>query len=843
MKKLILLPFSLFLIFIFFPLPHLVAQSEKAVFNMPDIDDPQELEHVRSDQSIVQPVKWFVYSDRQDNVAYTTATGDDILTPKIGFLEIYYVIDETADRVQLVRPRDTHPVAGKQTDLFAPLAAAVGWVPKNRLVLVNHCKQKEGSEAPYKAMIINRLLDYTNTDKYKQEVGHFQFYTSPVQNTYEEEQTAAKVYKIYYIFKASDGKLLLAKAATLSDPVHDKVNILGWINEMYTTPWNSRASLQPNYLDSSPLPAKVADSCTVATLWLKGQEGPPNWVEDPVSASAWPGSRDRLPYLGPGCQDNILHVGIIHDIETEEGQNIMEIMIRLREASKQFTNDLNIVFVMDGTSSMKAYYGPAVSAVTNSVNNIRKDPELNKLNIKWGAVVYRDFAPGAVPLEFRELTSDAKQITTYLSNVTVGMDANDPTLCEAMYNGMNFALTNIMQDSKISPGSINIMILIGDAGDNLNGYSSKLENRTITAESLRSSIIDRIAKLNCHILAYQTFSRDPSKSPYPCADGRKSTGDTTYSDFVRQLRSLILEGTNDAFHRSFPNSNQRISLVLNAADKMYYVDYYLKSRVRYMSQCEQMAPAELTHQIEDIVQGASTAADNFSKIIREIIWGHISLDSLKVLYPDIFASRDQNAAINKIDKVNILKQIIDMFKSKYNRAPTDKELEDIVSGKIQPYLEGYTPLLNWWLFDVLVSDQELQKLIADFGKLMVGGVSQFEMRTNMHKALSGLCGTYIGESNINCNDVTILELFKKMVDCPTLQFADRYKAIGELTIGDILDQNLCDYTMLNLLKIEVNRKSEGLKQIEKSGFQKYGTDVFENIHYFWIPVNKFPFCE
>ena len=95
---------------------------------------------------------------------------------------------------------------------------------------------------------------------------------------------------------------------------------------------------------------------------------------------------------------------------------------------------INVVFVVDGTSSVQPFFGPISEALVDVTKMLKQTR--NEFN--FAAVIYRDYPEKEHVVEVRGFSSD-ESISSFF-NRNKAMDRFDTDLPEAMYNGIENAI-------------------------------------------------------------------------------------------------------------------------------------------------------------------------------------------------------------------------------------------------------------------------------------------------------------------------------------------------------------------------------------------------------------------
>ena len=131
------------------------------------------------------------------------------------------------------------------------------------------------------------------------------------------------------------------------------------------------------------------------------------------------------------------------------------ILERRIDSILKLQDNVNVMVVIDGTSSMKSY-GPAVAAsIRNIIENRGYDQDRKIKNIKWGLAIYRDYADKKDKrlFEVDPITPSYERIIKKLEKIDYRTKNNAHP--EAHYYG----ITEAIKQGGFKKGQSNIIIL------------------------------------------------------------------------------------------------------------------------------------------------------------------------------------------------------------------------------------------------------------------------------------------------------------------------------------------------------------------------------------------------
>ena len=264
-----------------------------------------------------------------------------------------------------------------------------------------------------------------------------------------------------FVMKEQDGSVLLANTDVLNGSVFDnKTKVYGWMPKSNITKWNSRVALEParsaeaiREYSGEKLPGykdlNKLESCIKDNFCDKNERFVEFRVEEIRS------NRMRKPILS-SVDDNVREIVSIAKNSSELGEDQVEIYNDILEKLNRKSQMTNVVFAVDATASMRPYF----SAVARSINKIIENNErLNQHELKFGLVVYRDYADGNDAFSYESLTTDFERIQNSVNSTVC--QSRDTDLPEAQYNGLIKGVNALNLD----PTESNVVILIGDCGN------------------------------------------------------------------------------------------------------------------------------------------------------------------------------------------------------------------------------------------------------------------------------------------------------------------------------------------------------------------------------------------
>ena len=457
---------------------------------------------------------WLVYVDRSDVVAREKPSASARqVGDKLGFMDAYYVAKIEGDYALLYEEKYV------QSNLQISMQAKpIGWVELKYLLLWNTCPRTPG-QVYKKAVIVkdpDEMLDKSDID----EVSPL-FLSSPVRmkdkDHYRRGQLRAVELEFYFVYKISDegAALLVAESSIPNKEALANVPRYGWMRDGNYTIWDSRLCYEPNFGNPAIKyhAAVFSEKSDAKEYKATGKIGSSVLWHDKLPGDRWSPKTTRFPVLDM-VDKTIAQIGTLgsaggsatySEQVAETQKKIDEAMEKVDELQRKMAQ-INIVFVIDGTGSMKNYYKPVADAITDAMNQT----VMQGAKVRFGAVIYRNYADGDDMVETMDLTDDATSVARFIAGRNAHSEGK--THEEAMYHGLVTALKVMNWDKK----NANFLIHIGDAGN--------LEPDPQHSNYTREYVAKLMADKEINYIAFQANRLD----------------DVAYDNFKSQTRDLML---------------------------------------------------------------------------------------------------------------------------------------------------------------------------------------------------------------------------------------------------------------------------------------------------------------
>jgi hypothetical protein len=478
---------------------------------------------------------WVVYSDRDDNFT-TTTPGGSLFMKKLGFMEPFYISEEKNGFLKLIKYNAGLLTGRKIID--KKNAISYGWISRWKLLMWNRSYTDQATGFPEKSIaIINGKLPLTASQFYYDRTDSAFVYSSP-----ELKKVIAKIrlHQITYIFKRSeDGRkyLIGSEDQFVADSARNV--IYGWIASDAIQNWGQRLYISPAVIGS--------DVQTDSAAIMLNQE-----YADPLL-----GRNDVILKSSPVISNTPAgHVlGKATDVYNKSQNTLITIDGSLLKYPdylnlRKNIHNVNVVFVIDASSSMKKYF-PGLTNTVQSLENVFN--EFDKKNrLSYGAVVYRDIDNcSARGIERTDaIYPDYRKLMGFLSTqAEKTKQCNSNVTAEPLYEGVRTALDMF----KTHDNETNLVILIGSVGDSTKHFKQ---------------LSERFGRENARLLTIQMYSEYNEWYNNFVLNAKKLVSESAIFAAKRKKAFLINgEGLNDkqtynvshqdsiSFYLDYPNNS------------------------------------------------------------------------------------------------------------------------------------------------------------------------------------------------------------------------------------------------------------------------------------------------
>lgn len=384
---------------------------------------------------------WCVYSDRDNNVLYSDSKGSNRLKTVLSLGEIVVIakIDQSTGYALV------YTNVGGDDDLSIGERKPKGWIKMDNLLL--------WSDASCQFSIANKAVLCANT-KYKQNPETLlKCFSAPYgDHTLEENITNGFIF--YYVMKTVGNRTLLSKRQHIGKSGVCSNDLYGWVDKNSYIPWNQRTCFEPEWHDKKV--ANLRGTNLTNYTFISG-----DWIY-------------RVPFSGEREAPQMLRYPIFDDSTSEtlhcsyfEAPNGFDLVEYNRakqnlEAMLKKFSTAHIGIVIDGTKSMGPYFQSAKEALLKGCSYLG-----GEFKSTIDVMIYRDDKDGKYITEYKTGFKDPKTpaLRQFLDNAgEYGAVSSkfDTDMEESLYYGLSTAL----EVFKFNPNQANLLIIIGDCGDN-----------------------------------------------------------------------------------------------------------------------------------------------------------------------------------------------------------------------------------------------------------------------------------------------------------------------------------------------------------------------------------------
>lgn len=375
-----------------------------------------------------------------------------------------------------------------------------GWIDARLLVMTNEAEKQSDTSIYRKVMIVNSEADLVN-DKSSQLVP---IRLEPQANAATVEP--CRLFQLFFKWGESTGPdgvgyVLIGSNSDFNATSRREAigtQVLGWIPATRVCRWDTREALYWDAESTQRKPRRTergyvwrsAEDAHKAFTWMKAG-GVGKLPVEPVAREGWddkgrtveiPPSQMRFPILEITRQERdelekrglgehpgweLCKVGVVGDFVDDTGKviataselaDLQSVLQNLQEQMKR----IEILFVIDDTSSMRPWFARTADTVQNIVNTVRTEKQQD---VRIGIAFYNDtdgqqpdHQPVTVyPLVDAQSKGGAALIETLRNHRP--QDGGDPA--EMIFEGIERGVREVA----FSPNARKLVILLGDAGD------------------------------------------------------------------------------------------------------------------------------------------------------------------------------------------------------------------------------------------------------------------------------------------------------------------------------------------------------------------------------------------
>jgi hypothetical protein len=496
--------FSLVPLFCFIVLS-LYSLAQTTVLQQPDpvyySVNRDELLKCAKTQMKIFPIPWVAACAREGTIIYE----DDSLTGKgfkAAYLQRFAVLDKIGDKLKLKELGKPKP--------------DTGWTSMKNLIYLPRALKDERT-AVYQKVVFTHIEEHLHPG----EIGDITFYKSP--GSYQPgnilETRALGTLRIAYVYAWENNdyedspSVLIGDYPSIESVSKDenafKKTIYGWCKITKLFPWNSRMALIPNKEKNAR--AYIFTNGPELETFFRTAGSLSEPEKDTLltfdSHKMWQDS--KWPFFLEGKLNSLNqdYIRLVCQVDARYA-NVsgipLETLKKEMEDLKGSGQDLDVMFLLDATKSMRPYIEAVAMIVNEVMERLKENNSINQEHLRFGAAVYRDYVDGENKFDIEPLTSNLSSIKKRLNDwaqraKSSPLDTGEAAWPEALFNGIN----QVIDRSGYGTHNSRILIVIGDAGNHSRGY----DNHT------GKSIAQRLASKRCNCIMV--------KVNHPCIGGEK----------------------------------------------------------------------------------------------------------------------------------------------------------------------------------------------------------------------------------------------------------------------------------------------------------------------------------
>jgi hypothetical protein len=450
---------------------------------------------------------WKVYSDRANNKTYTEPNTSSAVHSTLAFMEQLNVAEIRNGFALAYKSYYAGQEISKEAQCF-------GWIPVDNLLLWEECPLTH-SKIYQKALVVHDPTKHGSIAEKNPP-----FFLEPDKKAETNANQRAKDLEIYFVMKTVDVDnikyYLLSRSMLIGNNTQ---TVYGWMPEEYITEWNQRLLVEPThesktvdyYTSKNIYPTIFYEMDDARQLWTNEVMQNPLWLYHDFSAKRMHQFTMRNPILTKG--EIASDIYSVASISSMSSQKIDPEFMRRIELLKQAKDNINVIFVIDASSSMKSYF----QSVANALSTIMKGDF--KYQMKTGVVLYKNYS-ASDNITYKKLTNKIDEVSSFvaLNQETIGTSGADDYT--AMFLGLETALDT--RKMGYESAQTNFIILIGNAGNR------RTDPNGITWQDNVMKLSQKMFDNKINFLAYQV----------------NNAGSTAYDDFAIQTGKLQKELAN-----------------------------------------------------------------------------------------------------------------------------------------------------------------------------------------------------------------------------------------------------------------------------------------------------------
>lgn len=732
---------------------------------------------------------WNVWSDRSHNKTYNGPSESSGQYKELNFNQSLRIAKIEKGYALVYE----EPMQGLKFPLISQEAKCLGWIKMDHLLLWESCPTNDLG-IYYKALIVANVERWAKADDKED---YDKSYKNP--ETKDGESEVKTDMTFYFVMKTEGNYVLLGKSSKMSKGSTDQ-QLYAWVSKDTYISWDQRTCLEGNW---DPIVAENLKGKKVS-VYRDGEQG--TWIElgkengathNPATKYRMPRLRLRFP-LFESVSDTQYSITAFAKPEGKEAElqeddnaliDIASQADEIKANTMEETNKINLIVVIDGTSSMGNYYKPMQDAIQKAYETFGNQ---NGIKVKAGVVIYRDYADGEYMIETLPLTDPSSvQLKEFLLNggkYGIKSSPKDRTAAEALYQGLNAALdAKHMGYNKVNS---NLMFVVGDCGNDAN--DTKINQQ---------DIIDKCAALNVNIVAFQVRNKD----------------DASFNDFRRQMGAILRGNLKKQYPETIKWNVLPDGIVLKEIEN---VQLPVMASMRNADKGEEMSPQKLNDIIkenyirfENVIKGKLKNINNSDEIL--------AMDTTRITDPTLKAQARLNIAMLK----NIL---------------TEKKIATIRTRGLLTAFQGQTEKKapngqDYWKPVLFITGDELGQLLETL-KIVYNGASSGRRKAyvdSMKKLIQTILPG-ITDDEMNNKDIQeVMDLITGLI-----VKTESLSRLEKLSILDIQDEKLVPPAEFDRIVTDFKDKYEYLNEIHTHDYEF--SALVQGVRWYWIPIEAMP---
>ena len=814
----------LFLLFI----ASTIGQEFRSVMGMPDkFKRPAELYGEELETFVNSPSgpkdknkAWKVICDRDGYETFSDATIGNKSGKKLKFKDWYYVAEEKGSFLRLIRingdpENGLNITKGSYVEDF-------GWAEKSKVLLWT-----SGLKSPSTGIYLKSLILYTidGADEVIRNNNKGIKFLSGPDNSFK---TAGDItlYDFYFILKKENGYYLLGRESEMQNSTFFSKEIIGWVDQNNQADWNTRLALEQNfeteaYNERKLRPSMQFVSYSVSTeaekqcLSGNGNTSKILSKSDPVNSERnilaksnprrFIGTVLRMPVLK--SETNYFSTGILGSMGSSGANQCPECQAVYDEIS-QFSNNYDILFVVEGTTSMRVFK----DEIMNAVSNLRRDLT-DVPNKRFGVVFYRNAnVNGKSYLDITKLTDDIESVNESIRKAVFTEDSYDG------YSSLYSALSKSVAKVGFKANSTNIIYVIGQSPDFRENVTLKLNciENNCDAAVKADMLVDQLSNIRAHLVFIQPTTPQNDAS----------------NDLQEQCVDLMLEVSKSNF-RSYKKVNDLIQSPKDINPAIEETGYTSMIRGGSTKNIFYAAPSSGS-------MSASEMASNIRNAFKDIKEKQLNVAAALEKIIDYGEQYDPDAIKGTGFDVGSLRDKLAQVLTKAGIEVNEENLAKLTDRKVNLYIKAFVPKRIFGADYSLCSpvlffpEKELGEYLDELRALItLSDEPDDVLRTKLKETLLTLYKKYSGEKKV-AGDVTLNDFASTLVG-EGFSFSN---PSHEFALNKIDNPKVKIETLRNFLE-QLEKKYRNLEALTKyNDFEfkfKSKTGSLGKNQYYWIP--------